>query len=50
MLEVLSQDDVRTARALGMAHARLILRQIFPNLVSAVVVLSSVPVGRMITP
>jgi ABC-type dipeptide/oligopeptide/nickel transport system permease subunit len=48
VLRLKELEFVVAARALGMGHARLILRQIFPNLVSAVVVISSVLVARMI--
>src|SRR6266511_1137310 len=48
VLRLKELEFVMAARALGMGHARLILRQIFPNLVSAVVVISSVLVARMI--
>jgi peptide/nickel transport system permease protein len=48
VLRLKELEFVMAARALGMGQARLILRQIFPNLVSVVVVISSVLVARMI--
>jgi peptide/nickel transport system permease protein len=48
VLRLKEMEFVTAARALGMGHLRLIARQIFPNLASAVVVISSVLVARMI--
>jgi ABC-type dipeptide/oligopeptide/nickel transport system permease subunit len=48
VLRLKEMEFVMAARALGMDHMRLIAKQIFPNLVSAVVVISSVLVARMI--
>lgn len=48
VLRLKELEFITAARALGMGHLRLLARQIFPNLVSAVVVISSVLVARMI--
>jgi len=48
VLRLKEREFIMAARALGMGHLRLIARQIFPNLASAVVVISSVLVARMI--
>jgi peptide/nickel transport system permease protein len=48
VLRLKEMEFVMAARALGMGHMRLIATQIFPNLLSAVVVISSVLVARMI--
>jgi ABC-type dipeptide/oligopeptide/nickel transport system permease subunit len=48
VLRLKELEFVTAARALGMGHLRLLARQLFPNLVSAVVVISSVLVARMI--
>jgi peptide/nickel transport system permease protein len=48
VLRLKEMEFITAARALGMGHLRLIARQLFPNLVSAVVVISSVLVARMI--
>jgi peptide/nickel transport system permease protein len=48
VLRLKEMEFVTAARALGIGHLRLLARQIFPNLVSAVVVISSVLVARMI--
>jgi peptide/nickel transport system permease protein len=48
VLRLKEMEFVMAARALGMGHMRLIAKQIFPNLLSAVVVISSVLVARMI--
>jgi peptide/nickel transport system permease protein len=48
VLRLKEMEFVMAARALGMGHIRLIAKQIFPNLLSAVVVISSVLVARMI--
>ena len=42
------RDFVLAGRALGMGHARLIFRQILPNLVSAIVVIATLQVARVI--
>ena len=48
VLRLKEREFIMAARALGMGHLRLIAREIFPNLASAVVVISSVLVARMI--
>jgi peptide/nickel transport system permease protein len=48
VLRLKEMEFVTAARALGIGHVRLLARQIFPNLVSAVVVISSILVARMI--
>jgi len=42
------RDFVLAGRALGMGHARLVFRQILPNLVSAIVVIATLEVARVI--
>ena len=48
VLRLKGMEFVMAARALGMGQMRLIAKQLFPNLLSAVVVISSVLVARMI--
>jgi peptide/nickel transport system permease protein len=48
VLRLKEMEFVMAARALGLGHMRLIANQILPNLMSSVVVLSSVLVARMI--
>jgi peptide/nickel transport system permease protein len=47
-LSIREREFVVAGRALGMSHARLIFRQIFPNLVSAIVVIATLQVARVI--
>jgi peptide/nickel transport system permease protein len=42
------REFVLAARALGMSHARIIFRQILPNLVSAIVVIATLQVAQVI--
>jgi ABC-type dipeptide/oligopeptide/nickel transport system permease subunit len=42
------RDFMTAARALGMSHARIIFRQILPNLVSVIVVIATLQVARVI--
>jgi ABC-type dipeptide/oligopeptide/nickel transport system permease subunit len=42
------REFVLAGRALGMSHARLVFRQIFPNLVSPVVVVATLQVAQVI--
>ena len=42
------RDFVTAGQALGMSHLRLIFRQILPNLVSAIVVIATLEVARVI--
>ena len=47
-LAIREREFVTAGRALGMSHARIIFRQIFPNLVSAIVVIATLQVARVI--
>jgi ABC-type dipeptide/oligopeptide/nickel transport system permease subunit len=47
-LSIREREFVVAGRALGMSHARVIFRQIFPNLVSAIVVIATLQVARVI--
>ena len=47
-LSIRERDFVVAGRALGMSHARVIFRQIFPNLVSVIVVIATLQVARVI--
>jgi ABC-type dipeptide/oligopeptide/nickel transport system permease subunit len=47
-LALRERDFVLAGRALGMGHARLVFRQILPNLVSAIVVIATLEVARVI--
>jgi peptide/nickel transport system permease protein len=47
-LSIREREFVVAGRALGMSHARIIFRQIFPNLVSAIVVIATLQVARVI--
>ncbi len=47
-LSIRERDFVVAGRALGMSHARLVFRQILPNLVSAIVVIATLQVARVI--
>jgi ABC-type dipeptide/oligopeptide/nickel transport system permease subunit len=47
-LSIRERDFVVAGRALGMSHGRLIFRQILPNLVSAIVVIATLQVARVI--
>lgn len=42
------REFVTAGRALGMSHARIVFRQILPNLVSAIVVIATLQVARVI--
>jgi peptide/nickel transport system permease protein len=42
------RDFMTAARALGMSHARIVFRQILPNLVSVIVVIATLQVARVI--
>ncbi len=48
-LSIREREFVVAGRALGMSHARVIFRQIFPNLGSAIVVIAPQQVARVIT-
>ncbi len=48
MLEVLSQDFVRTARAKGASPARVILRHAFPNAIPPILTIIGVQFGLML--
>ncbi len=48
MLEVLSQDYVRTARAKGASPARVILRHAFPNAIPPILTIIGVQFGLML--
>jgi peptide/nickel transport system permease protein len=47
-LAIRERDFVTAGRALGMSHARIVFRQIFPNLVSLIVVIATLQVARVI--
>jgi peptide/nickel transport system permease protein len=47
-LSICERDFVTAGRALGMSHARIVFRQIFPNLVSVIVVIATLQVARVI--
>jgi len=47
-LSIRERDFVVAGRALGMSHLRIIFRQIFPNLVSVIVVIATLQVARVI--
>jgi ABC-type dipeptide/oligopeptide/nickel transport system permease subunit len=47
-LAICERDFVTAGRALGMSHARIVFRQIFPNLVSVIVVIATLQVARVI--
>jgi ABC-type dipeptide/oligopeptide/nickel transport system permease subunit len=47
-LSIRERDFIVAGRALGMSHARLIFGQIFPNLVSVIVVIATLQVARVI--
>jgi peptide/nickel transport system permease protein len=47
-MAIRERDFVAAGRALGMSHLRLVFRQIFPNLVSAIVVIATLQVARVI--
>jgi ABC-type dipeptide/oligopeptide/nickel transport system permease subunit len=47
-LSIREREFVVAGRALGMSHARLVFRQILPNLVSAIVVIATLQVARVI--
>ncbi len=47
-LSIREREFVVAGRALGMSHVRVIFRQIFPNLVSAIVVIATLQVARVI--
>jgi ABC-type dipeptide/oligopeptide/nickel transport system permease subunit len=47
-LAIREREFVTAGRALGMSHARLLFRQILPNLVSVIVVIATLQVARVI--
>jgi ABC-type dipeptide/oligopeptide/nickel transport system permease subunit len=47
-LSIRERDFILASRALGAAHARIVFRQIFPNLVSVIVVIATLQVARVI--
>jgi len=47
-MAIRERDFVVAGRALGMSHARLIFRQILPNLMSAIVVIATLQVAQVI--
>ena len=47
-LAIREREFVLAGRALGMGHARLVFRQILPNLVSAIVVIATLQVAQVI--
>jgi peptide/nickel transport system permease protein len=47
-LSIREREFITAGRALGMSHLRIIFRQILPNLVSAIVVIATLQVARVI--
>jgi ABC-type dipeptide/oligopeptide/nickel transport system permease subunit len=47
-LALRERDFITAGKALGMSHARLIFRQILPNLVSVIIVIATLQVARVI--
>jgi ABC-type dipeptide/oligopeptide/nickel transport system permease subunit len=47
-MAIREREFITAGRALGMSHARIIFRQILPNLVSAIVVIATLQVARVI--
>ncbi len=47
-MSIREREFIMAGRALGMSHARIIFRQILPNLVSLIVVLATLQVARVI--
>ena len=47
-LAIREREFVLAGRALGMSHARIVFRQILPNLVSAIVVIATLQVAQVI--
>lgn len=47
-MAIREREFVTAGRALGMSHSRLVFRQILPNLVSAIVVIATLQVARVI--
>jgi peptide/nickel transport system permease protein len=47
-LAIRERDFITAGKALGMSHARLIFRQILPNLVSIIIVIATLQVARVI--
>jgi ABC-type dipeptide/oligopeptide/nickel transport system permease subunit len=47
-LTLREREFIVASRALGMSHLRIMLRQIFPNLVSVIVVIATLQVARVI--
>ncbi len=47
-LAIREREFVLASRALGMSHLRIMFRQIFPNLVSVIVVIATLQVARVI--
>jgi len=47
-LAIREREFILAGRALGMSHARLVFRQILPNLVSVIVVIATLQVARVI--
>jgi peptide/nickel transport system permease protein len=47
-MAIREREFVTAGRALGMSHLRIVFRQIFPNLVSAIVVIATLQVARVI--
>jgi len=47
-MTIREREFVMAGRALGMGHARIIFRQIFPNLLSAIVVIATLQVAQVI--
>lgn len=47
-MAIVERDFVLAGRALGMSHARIVFRQIMPNLVSVIVVIATLQVAQVI--
>lgn len=49
MIEVLSQDYVRTARAKGLSGARIVLRHVMPNAILPIVAMVGIDIGLFVS-
>jgi peptide/nickel transport system permease protein len=47
-MAIREREFVTAGRALGMSHGRIVFRQILPNLISAIVVIATLQVARVI--
>jgi peptide/nickel transport system permease protein len=49
MLDVLHQDYVRTARAIGLARARVLFRHVLPNAILPIIAMVGIDIGLMMS-